>query len=67
MMGQICDLEIVEPQEIPVKACVLFYNIEICYIEVVEKKKQVFLQSFNIPNCIVVGLLIMEGLFSFLF
>ena len=31
MMGQICDLETVEPQEIPIKVCVMFDNIEICY------------------------------------
>ena len=26
MMEQICDLETVKPQEIPVKVCVIFYN-----------------------------------------
>ena len=31
------------------------------------EKKQVFLQSFNIPKCIAVGLSIVEGLFSLLF
>ena len=31
MMEQICDLETVKPQEIPIKVCVIFYNIEICY------------------------------------
>ena len=31
MMGQICDIETVEPQESPIKVCVKFYNIEICY------------------------------------
>ena len=31
------------------------------------EKKQVFLQSFNIPKCIVVGLSMVEGLFSLLF
>ena len=30
-MGQICDIETVEPQESPIKVCVKFYNIEICY------------------------------------
>ena len=30
-MEQICDLEIVKPQDIPIKVCVIFYNIEICY------------------------------------
>ena len=66
MMGQICDLETVEPQEIPVKVCVIFYNIELCYRGCGEKK-QVFLQSFNIPKCIVLGSLMMEGLFILLF
>ena len=31
IMEQICDLETVKPQEIPIKVCVIFYNIEICY------------------------------------
>ena len=31
MMKQICDLETVKPQEIPVTVFVIFYNIEICY------------------------------------
>ena len=31
MMEQICDLETVKPQEIPIKVCVIFYYIEICY------------------------------------
>ena len=30
-MGQICDLETGESQEIPIKVCVMFYNTEICY------------------------------------
>ena len=38
MMGQICDLETVEPQEIPIKVCVMFYNTEICYRGYGEKK-----------------------------
>ena len=59
MMGQICDLETVEPHEIPIKVCVMFHNIEICYRGCGEKK-QVFLQSFNIPKCMVVGLFILE-------
>ena len=29
-MEQICDLETVEPQEIPIKVSVIFYNAEIC-------------------------------------
>ena len=40
MMEQICDLETVKPQKIPIKVCVIFYNIEICYRGCVEKKKQ---------------------------
>ena len=66
MMGQICNLETVESQEIPVKVCVMFYNIEICYRGSGEKK-QVFLQSFNIPKSMVVGLFMVEGLFILLF
>ena len=31
MMEEICDLETVRPQEIPIKVCVIFYYIEICY------------------------------------
>ena len=31
MMEQVCDLETVQPQDIPVKVCVVFCNIEICY------------------------------------
>ena len=31
------------------------------------EKKQVFLQSFNVPKCIAIGLSIVEGLFSLLF
>ena len=31
MMEQICDLETVKPQEIPIKVCVTFDNIEIYY------------------------------------
>ena len=61
MMEQICDLETVKPQEIPIKVCVIFYNKFV--IEAVEKK-QVSLQSFNILECIVVGLSMVEGLFS---
>lgn len=30
MLWQIYDLEPVELQEIPIKACITFYNIEIC-------------------------------------
>ena len=38
MMEQICNLEIVEPQKNPIKVCVMFYNIEICYRDCGEKK-----------------------------
>ena len=31
MMEQVWDLERVEPQEIQIKVCVMFYHIEICY------------------------------------
>ena len=31
------------------------------------RKKQVFLHSFNLPKCIVAGLLMVEWLFSLLF
>ena len=53
-MGQICDLQTVKSQEISIKVCVMFYNKEICYPGCGEKK-QVFLQSFNIPKCMVVS------------
>ena len=41
-------------------------NIEICYRGCGEKN-QVFLPSFNISKCMVVGLLMVERLFSLLF
>ena len=66
MVGQICDLETVEPQEIPIKVCLMFCNTETCYPGCGEKN-QVFLQSFNISKSMVVGLLMVEGLFSLLF
>ena len=31
MMRQICNVETDAPQEIPIKVCLTFYNIEICY------------------------------------
>ena len=65
-MGQTYDLETVEPQDILIKVCVMFYNIEICYRGCGEKK-QVFLQSFNIPKCVVIGLLVVERLLSLFF
>ena len=64
MMEQICDLETGEPQEIPIKFCVMFYNIEIWYRG--RGEKQVFLQSFEISKCMFVGLLMVEGLFILL-
>ena len=30
-MEQTCDLETVKQQEIPIKVCAIFLNIEICY------------------------------------
>ena len=38
-MEQICNLETVKPQEAPIKVCVTFYNIEICYRGYGIKKK----------------------------
>ena len=66
MIGQICHLERAEAQGIPIKVCIMFYNTEFCYRGCGEKK-QVFLQSFNLPKCMVVGLLMVERLFSLLF
>ena len=67
MMGQICDSETVKPQEIPIKVCAMFYSALSDYLyRDCEEKKQVFLQSFNLPKCIVVGLSIVDGLFSLL-
>ena len=37
-MGQTCDLDTAEQQEIPIKVCVIFYNIEIYYRGCVENK-----------------------------
>ena len=59
MMEQVCDLETVQPQEIPIKVCLILCNIKICYRGCGEK-----LQSLNIPKFIAVGLLMEEGLFS---
>ena len=55
-MGQICNLETVEAQEISIKVCVMYYNIEICYWGC-GKKKGSFLAD----------LLMVEGLFILLF
>ena len=65
MKEQLYDLETVEPQKIPIKVCVVFYNIEICYQDCGEKK--VFLQSINVLKCLVVALSMVNGLFSLLF
>ena len=65
-MGQICELETVEPQRNPIKVCVMFNNIEIC-CRGSREKKQVFLPSLNIPKFMVIGLLMVEGLFILLF
>ena len=54
-MGWICNLETVAPHEIPIKVCVMFYNIEIYYRGCGEKE-QYFLQSFNMPKCIGVNI-----------
>ena len=64
-MERICNLETVKWQEILIKVCLMFYNIEICCRGCGEKT--VFLQSFNIPKCIFVGVSLVEGLFSLLF
>ena len=64
-MEQICNLETVKLQEIPNNVFVIFYDIEICYQSCGEKKS--FLESFNIPKCIVIGSSMVEGLFSLLF
>ena len=66
MMGQTYDLETVEPQDILIKVCAMFYNIEICYRGCGEKKAS-FLTIVYIPKCIVVGLLMVEGLLILLF
>ena len=66
MMELIYNLETVKPQEIPIKYCVMFYDIEICY-RGCGKKKQVILELFDISKCIVVGLLMVEEVFSLLF
>ena len=68
MMGRTWDLERVEPQEIPIKVCVLFCNAlsDQLYRDC-GGKKQVFLHSFSLPKCIVVGLLMAEWLFCLLF
>ena len=39
MMEQTCDLETVKQQEVPIKVCVIFYNVEICCRVCGEKHK----------------------------
>ena len=65
MMELVCDLKTVQRQEIPIKAYVVFYDIEICFRDCGAIAS--FLQSFNIPKCIIVGLSMVEGLFSLIF
>ena len=62
-MGQICYLETAEPQEISFKVCIMFYN---ALSDVSRRREKVFLESFNLPKCMVVGFLMVEGLFSLL-
>ena len=59
MMEHICDLETVKPQEMSIKVCVIYYNIEICYRSCGGKTS--FPESFNISKRIVVGLPLVEG------
>ena len=57
MMGQICDLETVEPKEISMKICVMLYWG--C-----GEVKASFLPIANLLKCIVAVLVMVEGLFS---
>ena len=60
MVGQICHLETIHSQKVPIKVCVIFYDtFSVSYIEAVEKKEQLLLQSLYLPKCIVVDLSIM--------
>ena len=65
-MGQICDLETVEPQEILQGLRNVLYCIIRLHIPRPWEEKIFFLQSFNLLEC-VVGLLTVEGLCSSLF
>ena len=38
MMEQLYDLDTVQPQKIPIRVCVVCYNIEICYQDCREEK-----------------------------
>ena len=66
-MGQICDLETVEPQEILQGLRNVLYCIIRLHIPRLWEEKIFFLQSFNLLECVVVGLLTVEGLCSLLF
>ena len=66
MMGQICDLERVEPQEIPIKVCVMFYNIELSYRGCGEKKASFLAIVYYTQMYSCRLLLMVEGLFSLL-
>lgn len=66
-MGQISDLETAEPQEISIKICIMCYNALLDKLYRGSGDKQVFLQTFNLPKCIIVGLSKVAGLFSLLF
>ena len=66
MMGQISDSETAEPQEISIKICIMCYNALLDKLYRGSGDKQVFLQTFNLPKCIIVGLSKVEGLFSLL-
>ena len=59
-----CDLETVEPHEIPINVCVMFYNRN---GGGGREKKHVFLQLFSISTFIGVDLPVVEELFSLLF
>ena len=67
MMGQICDLETVEPQEIPQR----LRNVLECIVSLIDyeagEDKVFFLKLFDLPKCIVLGLLTADGPGSLLF
>ena len=53
MMGHTCDFETVEPQEIPIKVCVLFCNAlsdQFSYMETVEEKSMYSCIRLIYPN-----------------
>ena len=63
MMGHTCDLETVEPQELPIKVCVLFCNVlsDELYRNC-RGKKLVFLHSFDLNKCIASCRLVDSGM-----